>query len=321
MTTGDRSSGMADTKIQNESKPAFRAGFVSMVGRPNVGKSSIINALLREKVAAVSDKPQTTRNAVRCILTTEDCQIVIVDTPGLHKPKHALGKFMMQEAREAMESVDAICFVVEAGRELDPKGEAILELLQEFDLPILLVVNKVDKLRDKEDFWRYLEPLQERVRPVSVVPLSAKAGTNLDVLREELAKLMPEGGPVYPEDVLMDTTERFLAEEIIREKIFEVTEQEVPHSTAVVVEEFKSPEEYPELRTARIRADIIVERPGQKGILIGEKGAKLKGIGTAARVEMEERFGYPIHLELWVKVKPDWRKSAHEIERVGYRRR
>lgn len=300
---------------------AFRSGFVSLVGRPNVGKSSLINALLHEKVAAVSNKPQTTRNAVRCILTTDAWQIVLVDTPGLHAPKHALGEFMMGEASEAMESVDAICFVVEAGKPLDAAGESILEHLEGFRIPIVLAVNKIDSLRDKEDFWRFLAPLQERIKPVAVVPVSAKDGTNLDILQEELAKLLPEGELIYPEDVLMDTTERFLAEEIIREKIFEVTEQEVPHSVAVVVEEFKSPEEFPDLKTAQIRVNIIVERPGQKGILIGEKGAKLKSIGTAARLEMEERFGYPIFLQLWVKVKPDWRKSQQEIAMAGYKHR
>ena len=302
----------------------MRAGFVSLVGKPNVGKSSLINALLREKVAAVSNKPQTTRNAVRVILTSDDAQIVFVDTPGLHRPKHALGEFMMREAEEAMNTVDALCFVVEAGKPLDPAEEEIAARLAEFNLPIVLVVNKVDKLRDakrKEDFWNCLGPVQELVKPVAVVPVSAVNRTNLDVLQEEIVKLLPKGEPIYPADVLMDTTERFLAEEIIREKIFEATEQEVPHSVAVVTEEFKSPEEFPDLKTAQIRATIVVERPGQKGILIGEKGEKLKEIGSAARREMEERFGYPIYLQLWVKVKPGWRKTKQEIERYGYRRR
>jgi GTP-binding protein Era len=302
----------------------FKAGFVTFAGRPNVGKSSIINALLREKVAAVSSKPQTTRNASRCVLTTEGCQIVIVDTPGLHRPKHALGEFMMREAEDAMGSVDAICFVVEAGRPLGQAGESILGLIAGARAPILLVANKTDLCRGKEGeerFWRNIEPIRERVTPAALIPVSAKDGTNLDVLVDEIAKLLPAGPPIYPDDILMDATERFLAEEIIREKIFEVTEQEVPHSVAVMVEEFKSPDEYPEMKRGEIRADIIVERPGQKAILIGDKGSKLKSIGTAARREMEGRFGYPIFLQLWVKVKPDWRKTALGIERAGYRRR
>ncbi len=303
---------------------SFRSGYVSLVGRPNVGKSSLINALLREKVAAVSSKPQTTRNAVRCILTTEEAQIVFVDTPGLHMPKHALGEFMMQEASAAMDSVDVICFVVEAGKELDSAGEAILERLRAYKIPIVLVLNKIDRLksrRGQEAFWQALAPLQESIKPAAVVPVSAKEGTNLDVLQEELIKLLPEGELIYPEDVLMDTTERFLAEEIIREKIFEATEQEVPHSIAVVIQDFRTPDEYPELEIAEIRADIVVERPGQKGILIGGGGSKLKNIGTAARLEMEERLGYPIFLQLWVKLRPDWRKSPVEIGRMGYHRR
>ncbi len=304
--------------------PPFRAGYVSLVGRPNVGKSSLINALLREKVAAVSSKPQTTRNAVRCILTTDAHQIVFVDTPGVHVPRNALGEFMMQEVADALAGVDVLCFIVEAGQAAGEREEEILAVLERAAVPIVLVANKVDRLRDKsgeERFWKYLAPLQERLRPAAVVPVSATAGTNLDVLQEEIAKLLPEGEPIYPADMLMDTTERFLAEEIIREKIFEVTEQEVPHSVAVVVEEFKSPDEFPELKRATIRANILVERPGQKGILIGDGGGKLKAIGTAARLEMVERFGWPVHLELWVKVKPGWRKTRLEVERAGYRRR
>jgi GTP-binding protein Era len=301
-------------------RPPYRAGYAALVGAPNVGKSSIINALLREHVAAVSSKPQTTRNAVRCIMTADNYQLVIVDTPGAHRPKYALGEFMEREIDETIAAVDVLCFVVEAGQTLGGMGEEIYSRLEKAGRPIILTVNKIDKLRDKEDFWRFLEPIQERVRPVAVVPVSAVEGTNIDVLRDELSKLMPEGEAIYPEDVLMDKTERFLAEEIIREQILGVTEQEVPHSAAVIVEEFKSPDEYPDLKRIQIRADIIVERPGQKGILIGERGAKLKSIRSGAIAEMERRFGCPVSLELWVKVKPQWRKSVMGIQRAGYRR-
>jgi len=302
----------------------FKSGIVTLVGRPNTGKSSLINALLREKVAAVSSKPQTTRNAVRCVLTTEEAQIVFVDTPGLHTPKHALGEFMMREASDATSAVDVVCFVMEAGKELDEASEALLAPLLERNVPIVLVLNKIDRLRGargQEIFWRAMNQVQEKINPSAVVPVSAKERTNLDVLQEELIKLLPEGELIYPEDMLMDTTERFLAEEIIREKILLATEQEVPHSVAVVVQDFKSPDEYPEMKTAEIRADIVVERPGQKGILIGGGGLKLKEVGTAARLEMEQRFGYPVFLQLWVKVRPDWRRSSENIGRMGYRRR
>ena len=297
----------------------FKCGFVVLLGRPNVGKSSLINALLREKVAAVSDKPQTTRNAVRCIHSSETAQIVFVDTPGVHTPRHALGNYMMNEVEEALQEVNAVCFVVEAGRNrLDPQEEQMISILETSNLPIVLVINKIDSLRNKEAIWKTIELFQEKLRPVAVLTVSAKDAKNLDILLEELTKILPEGDPIYPDEVLMDSTERFLAAEIIREKIFALTEQEVPHSVAVVVEDFKNPEEYPELKTAQIRATIVVERAGQKGILIGAKGERLKEIGSAARLEMEERFGYPIFLELWVKVKPGWRKSPDELRRLGY---
>ena len=302
---------------------SYRAGFAALVGAPNVGKSSIINALIEERVAAVSDKPQTTRNAVRCVLSTDDYQLVIVDTPGMHKPRFALGEFMTREIESALDSVDVVCLVVEAGRPLGPNGERICSLLLRAGRPLVLAANKIDKLpagSRGEDFWRWLEPIQAQVSPAAVVPVSALNGTNLDVLRDELTKRLPEGEAIYPDDVLMDSTERFLAEEIIRERILHSTEQEVPHSVAVIVEDFKSPDEYPELKRAVIRADVIVERPGQKGILIGEGGSKLKQIKSEARAEMERRFGYPVTLDLWVKVKPGWRKSITEIQRAGYRR-
>jgi GTP-binding protein Era len=201
---------------------------------------------------------------------------------------------MTREIDSAIESVDVVCFVVEAGRPLGENGELICARIENTGLPVVLAANKIDKLSPDnrgEEFWRWLGPIQERISPAAVVPVSALDGTNLDVLRDELAKRVPEGEAIYPEDMLMDTTERFLAEEIIRERILHSTEQEVPHSVAVIVEEFRSPDEYPELKRAAIRADVIVERPGQKGILIGENGSKLKSIKSGARVEMERRFG------------------------------
>ena len=297
----------------------YRCGFVALLGRPNVGKSSIINTLLKEKVAAVPSKPQTTRNAIRCILTTEKEQIIFVDTPGIHKPKNVLGDFMVNEAGKALTQVDLICFVVEAGdRSIGEQEELIIEILSKCGVPIVLAVNKVDKLPDPELFWKTVEMYETRIIPAAVVPISAKKGTNMDVFIETLSGMLPVQPPIYPADMLMDTTERFLAAEVIREKVLNFTDQEVPHGTAVVVEEFRSPEEYPELRTCEIRATIIVDREGQKGIIIGRGGAKLKTIGMAARKDLEEKFGYPIYLQLWVKVKPGWRKSQEELRRLGY---
>ena len=309
---------MTNNIIANE-EHEYRCGFVALLGRPNVGKSSIINTLLKEKVAAVSSKPQTTRNAIRCILTTEKEQIIFVDTPGIHKPKHVLGDFMVKEAAKTLSQVDVICFVVEAGdRTIGEKEEIILEFLSNSTVPIVLAVNKIDKFSDQEVFWKTVEMYETRISPAAVVPLSAKKIVNMDVLIETLSGMLPMQPPIYPADMLMDTTERFLAAEVIREKILNFTDQEVPHGTAVVVEEFKSPEEYPELKTCEIRATIVVDREGQKAIIIGRSGAKLKTIGMAARKELEEKFGYPIYLQLWVKVKPGWRKSQEELRRLGY---
>ncbi len=297
----------------------YRCGFVALLGRPNVGKSSLINTLLKEKVAAVSSKPQTTRNAIRCIMTTAKEQIIFVDTPGIHKPKNVLGDFMLNEAEKALSQVDLICFVVEAGdSRIREEEDLIMEILSKCGLPIVLAVNKVDKLADPELFWKTVEMYETRIMPAAVVPISAKKGTNIDVFIDTLSKMLPIQPPIYPADMLMDTTERFLAAEVIREKILKFTDQEVPHGTAVVVEEFRSPEEYPELKTCEIRATIVVDREGQKAIIIGRGGAKLKTIGMAARKDLEEKFGYPIYLQLWVKVKPGWRKSQEELRRLGY---
>jgi GTP-binding protein Era len=291
---------------------------VALAGAPNVGKSSIVNALMREKVVAVSSKPQTTRNAVRCVLTTEDAQLVIIDTPGGHKPMHALDEFMDAEITSALAYVDAICLVFDASRGVGPDDEEICRRAVASGGPIVLAINKVDKLSDKEDFWRFLSVAQGMARPSAVIPVSALNGLNIDVLTGELSSRMPEGGPIYPDDVLMDATERFLVEETLRERILEATEQEVPHCVAVVVEEFLSPEEYPELKRARIRADVIVERPGQKNILLGERGSKLQAIRMGAKLELERRLGYPISLGLWVKVRPQWRSSQEGIRMAGY---
>jgi len=297
----------------------FRSGYVALLGRPNVGKSSIINALLKEKVAAVSPKPQTTRNAVRCIYTTGKEQIVFVDTPGIHKPQHALGDFMMQEVSEALSQVDAVCFVIDAGdRSISDKEQMILDVLSEINLPVILAVNKIDKLSEPENYLKAAGLYDKKIDFAAIVPISAKTGMNLGLLAEKISALLPEQPAVYPEDMLMDSTERFLAAEVIREKIFIYTEEEVPHGVAVIVEEFKSPDEFPELKVCDIRATIIVDRPGQKGIIIGKSGAKLKTIGSAARKDLEKKFGYPVFLQLWVKVKPGWKKSPEELRRLGY---
>lgn len=298
---------------------SYKAGCVALLGRPNVGKSSIINALIESKVVAVSSKAQTTRNAVRCIYTTDKEQIVFVDTPGIHMPKHALGEFMIQEVNEALMQVDLVCFVIEAAdRSIGKKEEMILEALGTVNIPVILIVNKIDKFKDKDAYKKAVEPYTTRLNPLAIVPVSASEKKNLKTMTKEIAKYLPEQPMIYPEEMIMDSTERFLAAEIIREKIFNYTEDEVPHSVAVLIDEYKTPDEFPALKTARIRATIIVDKPGQKGIIIGKGGSKLKLIGSAARKDLEENLGMKVFLQLWVKVKPGWKKSEEELRRLGY---
>lgn len=297
----------------------FKAGFVALIGRPNVGKSSLVNALIGEKVAAVSPKPQTTRNAIRCIFTSKKRQIIFVDTPGIHKPQHALGEYMIQEASDVLSQVDAICYLVEAGdRSVGDKDKMILETLTEQRLPVILIINKVDTLSDKDQYKKAEALYRKYISPVAVVAISALKKINLELLAETVGEYLPEQPCIYPEDMIMDSTERFLAAEIIREKIFCNTDEEVPHGVAVVIDEFKTPDEFPELKTAVIRATVVVDRPGQKGIIIGKAGSMLKKIGSEARKDLEEKFGYPIFLQIWVKVKPGWKKSEEELRRLGY---
>ncbi len=302
-----------------ENSKKLRCGFVALLGRPNVGKSSLINALLKEKVAAVSSKPQTTRNAVRCILTDAEKQIIFVDTPGMHMPKHALGDFMIHEITESLMCVDAVCFVAEAGdRSIGAKEKMLIRLLSQANLPVVVALNKTDLLVNQDNSKKTAEIYEKEICPSAVVEVSAIEGSNLDKLADAIAMVLPKQEAIYPEDMLMDSTEKFLAAEIIREKVFHHTDEEVPHSVAVIVDEYKTPVEYPKLKTARISATIIVDRAGQKGIIIGRQGTKLKEIGTAARKELEERIGGPVFLQLWVKVKNNWRKSEDELRRLGY---
>ncbi len=295
-----------------------RSGVVAVVGRPNVGKSTLINAIVGSKAAIVSDKPQTTRNMIRAVLNEPRGQIVFVDTPGLHRPLHELGRYMKKMASESLEGADAVCYLVEASdTRISKADEIILEILEKVTVPVILVVNKIDAFPQmlSGELWR---PYLEKLKPAEVVMVSALKGENLDGLLDRIFDLVPEGPPFFDDDRFVDCTERFLAAETIREQVLRQTEQEVPHSVAVVVEEFKSPEEFPERRNLLVSATIYVERDGQKAILIGKGGSRLKSIGAEARKELEAIFGFDVFLDLWVKVRPGWRNSLKELRRMGY---
>jgi len=309
---------MVSSPVGDESR-LFKAGIVTLLGRPNVGKSSLINKLLEQKVSIVSPKPQTTRDSILCILNRPNLQVIFKDTPGIHIPLHKLGEHLVRSARRSVEDTDLVLYMVEGGdRDVSREDQEILSLLMSEGKPFILLINKIDRNSDwsHEDVLRIRDLYSRPVLPLEVIPISVRTSHNLDLLIQMLYSVLPPGYPYYPEDILIDRSERFLAAELIREKIFLQTHEEVPHSTAVTIEEYKSPEEYPERKDLYIRSTIYVERESQKGIIIGGKGKMLKKIGTLARVELERMTGFPVFLDLWVKVRKDWRKSEKEVNRM-----
>lgn len=299
---------------------AHRAGFVSIVGRPNAGKSTLLNALVGEKIAIVTEKPQTTRMNIQGILNVKAqrgrpaAQIVFIDTPGVHKPDSRLNRKMMQEIHAALESRDLILLLVDATERFGPADEQVLELVKRSGGPVFLLLNKVDKLH-KEKLLPIIEHYSKLHAFQEVIPISAIKRDGLDALINKVAGALPAAPPYFPEDQLTDQPERFLASEIIREKVLLKTGKEVPYATAVIVERY---EELPKL--TRISAAIYCERDGQKAILIGKGGEKLRQMGTAARQELERRLDKKVFLELFVKVKPGWRQSAAFVEELDWRR-
>ena len=299
---------------------AHHAGFVSIVGRPNAGKSTLLNALVGEKIAIVTEKPQTTRMNIQGILNVKAqrgrpaAQIVFIDTPGVHKPDSRLNRKMMQEIHAALESRELILLLVDATERFGPADEQVLELVKRSGGPVFLLLNKVDKLH-KEKLLPIIELYSKLHAFQEVIPISAIKRDGLDALINKVASALPAAPPYFPEDQLTDQPERFLASEIIREKVLLKTGKEVPYATAVIVERY---EELPKL--TRISAAIYCERDGQKAILIGKGGEKLKQMGTAARQELERHLDKKVFLELFVKVKPGWRQSAAFVEELDWRR-
>ncbi len=293
----------------------FRSGFIALIGRPNVGKSTLLNALVGEKVAITTDRPQTTRNQIRAVLNRPDFQIIFIDTPGLHKPKHKLGDSMVHVARAAMQEVDLVCFLVEANEAPGPGDRYIAEIMRTVKSPLYLVMNKTD-LVSAEKLAVHSEAYAKLCNFKAQFELSALNKINLEPFIQAVLTEMPEGPQYYPHEMITDQPEYFIAAEIIREKIIVLTRQEIPFSIAVVIEEMKPRNDGDILD---IRAEIFVERKSQVGIIVGKGGLLLKDVGIKARQELEALFGQHIFLDLRVKVKKDWRNRDEELRRLGYR--
>lgn len=300
-----------------DSAPGYRAGYVALVGRPNAGKSTLLNRLVGEKIAAVSNKPQTTRFKIQGVITRPDGQIVLVDTPGVHKPGYALNRRMMAAVHDALLGVDLVCLIRDASVSTGNGDRFVLDLVKQADKPVLLLLNKTDKVPDKSKLLPLMEWYGQERSWESVVPLSALKGDMIDVLLGEMIKHLPEGDPIFGEDELTDQSTRSLAAEIVREKILETTGEEIPYVTAVVTERFE--EVRPDF--TRIYCTIFVERASQKKIIIGHGGARLKDVGTRARQDIEKLLDHRCHLELFVKVEEEWRNKEYLLDDLGIRSR
>ncbi|MBM4331929.1 MAG: GTPase Era [Deltaproteobacteria bacterium] len=299
---------------EGEKKQGFKSGFVSIIGRPNAGKSTLLNLLLGQKIAIISDKPQTTRNRILGIKNHPGGQILFLDTPGIHQSRSKLNQAMVRVALATYNEVDVVCFLIEADRPHNEENDFILKTLNQAKKPVFLLINKID-LISKGDLLPIMEHYS-RLRPFEqIIPISALRGDGVEILVAELLKILPEGPSLFPEDMITDLSERFLTAEMIREKIFRLTREEIPYATAVVIEDFKEQEEK---NLIVIKAAIQVERETQKGILIGGKGRMLKEIGRLAREEIEALLGAKVFLELWVKVEKNWREDPRALRRLGY---
>lgn len=293
----------------------FKSGFISIIGRPNVGKSTFLNQVLGKKIAIMSDKPQTTRNKIQGVITDADSQTIFIDTPGIHKPKHELGKFMTDLALGTLNEVDAIMFMVNATEKIGKGDRFILEFLKAVKQPVYLVINKIDLLK-KEELLTVIAAFKEEHDFAGIIPISALTGENIDTLLSVMKEMLPEGPQFYPSEYVTDHPERFIISELIREKVLHLTHEEVPHSVAVIIDKIeKSPDGK---NLIDVMATIIVERSSQKGILIGKGGKMLKDIGSLARKDITNLLGTKIYLELWVKVQKDWRNKKLYLNDFGY---
>jgi GTP-binding protein Era len=294
---------------------SFRSGFVTLIGRPNVGKSTLMNRLIGQKIAITSSKPQTTRNRIQTVYTDEEKQVIFLDTPGIHKAKNKLGEFMVNVAEKTLSEVDVILWLVEPTEYIGAGEQHIIEMLKKTETPVILVVNKIDTVK-KEKLLTDIAVYSKEMDYAEVVPVSALTGENTAELMKVIGKYLPEGPMYYDEDTITDQPERQICAELIREKALKYLSEEIPHGIAVTIEQMK---ERPGGRLIDIDAAIICERDSHKGIIIGKQGSMLKKIGTAARQDCEALLGCKVNLKLWVKVKKDWRDSDILMKNFGYK--
>jgi len=292
----------------------FKSGFVTVIGRPNVGKSTLLNNIMGEKLSIVSSKPQTTRNNIQTILTKENFQIVFVDTPGIHKPRHKLGEFMVKMAKDTFKEVDEVLFLTTPEVEIGKGDQFILEELKNLDIPVFLIVNKIDENSD-DRIAQTIKNYSEYFNFTEVIPISAIKGKNVDTLLKIMEDNLPEGPKYYPDDMITDQQERFIVAETIREKALRLLSQEVPHGIAIEIITMKKDEK----EIYNIEATILCEKDSHKGIIIGKGGEMLKKISTYARQDLEKSLGTKVYLKLWVKVKKEWRDNSSMLRELGYK--
>ncbi|WP_338551961.1 GTPase Era [Paenibacillus sp. KS-LC4] len=305
---------MSTPTTDNRTNGKFRSGFVAIIGRPNVGKSTLMNHLIGQKIAIMSDKPQTTRNKIHGVYTKDNTQIVFLDTPGIHKPQSKLGDYMMKTAQSALQEVEAALFLVDVADGIGGGDRFIIEQLKKVKTPIFLVLNKIDKI-EPEQLLPIITQYKDLHDFAEIIPISALQGNNVATLMDQLVRYLPEGPQYYPADQITDHPEQFVVTELVREKILHMTREEIPHSIAVAIEDMKVQEN----GVVYIGCVIYVERDSQKGIIIGKKGALLKEVGKQARRDIEALLGSRTFLELWVKVKKDWRNQERVLKDLGFK--
>lgn len=289
----------------------MKVGFVALIGRPNAGKSTLLNAIMKDKISIVSDKAQTTRNSIKAILSTESSQIVFIDTPGIHKPLHELGKQLNKTAVTAMDGVDLVYFLLDATKPFGQGDQFVLDLIKKENIPIFLIFNKIDLLTKQQMILKLTELSQTNLFS-EIIPVSAINTDNVDTLLKVTQSYLPDGEALYPTDVVTEYPEQFFITEIIREQILISTSEEIPHSVAILIDSFKE-----DKQAILIQASILVERDSQKSIIIGKQGQKIKAIGTGARAVLEKRLGKPIYLDLMVKVEKNWRNSNQKLNAIN----